>query len=297
MGGWAWGSLFHGGGWLEKMGFIDFAGSTVVHSVGGWAALAGAIVLGPRIGKYDSKGKPRAIPGHNLPLATIGVFILWLGWFGFNPGSTTAGNKTIAMIFVNTNLAAAAGAISALITIWIIGKKPDLAMALNGALAGLVAITAGCNNVSPSSAIAIGLIGGILVVWAVLFIDSIGVDDPVGAVSVHAVNGVWGTLAVAIFDMKGFSLGQLGVQALGCATAFVWTFSTAYLLFRVIKATIGLRVSAEEEMEGLDIGEHGESAYPDFAQVSGHGISGVPAPPRAPKVKSPSTAAEPHPVR
>ncbi len=298
MGGWAWGGLFHGGGWLEKMGFIDFAGSTVVHSVGGWAALAGAIVLGPRIGKYDSKGKPRAIPGHNLPLATIGVFILWLGWFGFNPGSTTAGNTSIAMIFVNTNLAAAAGCISALITIWIIGKKPDLAMALNGALAGLVAITAPCNNVTPTSAVIIGLIGGVLVVLAVLFIDRIGVDDPVGAVSVHAVNGVWGTLAAAIFDIKGFSIGQLGVQALGAATAFVWTFSNCYVLFRIVKATIGLRVSPEEEIEGLDVHEHGESAYPDFATVSGTGGGMGSFPPGNPKPRmSPGGAPQPQPVR
>ena len=275
MGGWAWGGLFHGGGWLEKLGFIDFAGSTVVHSVGGWAALAGAIVLGPRIGKYDAKGNPRAIPGHNLPLAALGVFILWLGWFGFNPGSTTAGTKDIAMIFVNTNLAAAAGCVSALITIWLVAKKPDLAMALNGALAGLVAITAPCNNVSPTSAVLIGLIGGSLVVWAVLLIDRIGVDDPVGAVSVHAVNGVWGTLAVAIFNIEGFTIQQLGVQALGCATAFVWTFSTAYVLFRILKATVGLRVTAEEEIEGLDLGEHGEAAYPDFATVTSHGGSSV----------------------
>ena len=275
MGGWAWGGLYHGGGWLEKLGFIDFAGSTVVHSVGGWAALAGAIVLGPRIGKYDSKGRPRAIPGHNLPLAALGVFILWLGWFGFNPGSTTAGNKDIAMIFVNTNLAAAAGVVSALITIWSIAKKPDLAMALNGGLAGLVAITAPCNNVTPASAVVIGLFAGVLVVASVLIIDRIGVDDPVGAVSVHAVNGVWGTLAAAIFNIEGFTLHQLGVQALGSATAFIWTFSTAYILFRIIKATMGLRVTAEEEIEGLDIGEHGEEAYPDFTTVSDHGVSSV----------------------
>ncbi len=275
MGGWAWGGLYHGGGWLEKLGFIDFAGSTVVHSVGGWAALAGAIVLGPRIGKYDSKGRPRAIPGHNLPLAALGVFILWLGWFGFNPGSTTAGNKDIAMIFVNTNLAAAAGVISALMAIWTIAKKPDLAMALNGGLAGLVAITAPCNNVTPANAVVIGLFAGVLVVCSVLIIDRIGVDDPVGAVSVHAVNGVWGTLAAAIFNIEGFTLHQLGVQALGCATAFVWTFSTAYVLFRIIKATMGLRVTAEEEIEGLDIGEHGEEAYPDFTTVSDHGVSSI----------------------
>ncbi len=275
VGSWAWGGLYHGGGWLEKLGFIDFAGSTVVHSVGGWSALAGAIALGPRIGKYDSKGRPRAIPGHNLPLAAIGVFILWLGWFGFNPGSTTAGNKDIAMIFVNTNLAAAAGCVSALITIWTIAKKPDLSMALNGALAGLVAITAPCNNVAPGSAVIIGAIGGILVVWSVLLIDRIGIDDPVGAVSVHAVNGVWGTLAAAIFEIKGFSIHQLGVQALGCAATFIWTFSTVYILFRVLKATVGLRVTPEEEIEGLDVGEHGESAYPDFTTVSGHGTTDI----------------------
>ncbi len=275
MGGWAWGGLYHGGGWLEKLGFIDFAGSTVVHSVGGWAALAGAIVLGPRIGKYDSQGRPRAIPGHNLPLASLGVFILWLGWFGFNPGSTTAGSKDIAMIFVNTNLAAAAGVVSALAAIWTIARKPDLAMALNGGLAGLVAITAPCNNVTPASAVVIGLFAGILVVGSVLIIDRSGVDDPVGAISVHGVNGVWGTLAAAIFHMEGFTLHQLGVQALGCATAFVWTFATAYVMFRIIKATIGLRVTAEEEMEGLDIGEHGEEAYPEFTTASDHGVGSV----------------------
>ncbi len=275
VGSWAWGGLYHGGGWLEKLGFIDFAGSTVVHSVGGWAALAGAIVLGPRIGKYDSKGRPRAIPGHNLPLAAVGVFILWLGWFGFNPGSTTVGNKDIALIFVNTNLAAAAGAISAMMTIWFMVKKPDLSMSLNGALAGLVAITSPCNNVTPLSSVFIGLIAGVLVVQAVFFFDRIGVDDPVGAVSVHAVNGVWGTLSAAIFNVKGFSLAQLGVQALGCAATFAWTFTTCYILFRVIKATIGLRVSEEEELEGLDINEHGQTAYPDFALVSSHGGFGA----------------------
>ncbi len=300
VGSWAWGGLYQGGGWLEKMGFIDFAGSTVVHSVGGWAALAGAIVLGPRIGKYDSKGRPRAIPGHNLPLAAVGVFILWLGWFGFNPGSTTAGTKDIAMIFVNTNLAAAAGAVAAMTTIWLIAKKPDLSMSLNGALAGLVAITAPCNNVAPVSAVMIGLIGGVLVVVSVLFIDRIGVDDPVGAVSVHAVNGVWGTLAAAIFNIKGFTLGQLGVQALGCAATFVWTFGTAFILFNVIKATIGLRVSPDEEIEGLDFNEHGLNAYPDFAMVSSHGgfgasSGGTGAPRPAAKVYSP--AAEPEPAR
>jgi len=267
-GGWAWGSLFNGNGWLEQLGFIDFAGSTVVHSVGGWAALAGTLVLGPRLGKYDAKGRPRAIPGHNLPLAGLGVFILWIGWFGFNAGSTTAGVKDIAWIFANTNLAAAAGVVGALVAIWSITKKPDLTMSLNGALAGLVGITAPCNNVSPTSAVAIGFVAGILVVLSVLFFDRIRVDDPVGAISVHGVCGVWGTLAAAIFNIEGFTAGQLGVQALGAAAAFLWTFPAAYLTFRVIHATIGLRVSEEEEMNGLDLGEHGESAYPDFDVVS-----------------------------
>ncbi len=275
-GGWAWGGLFHGKGWLENLGFIDFAGSTVVHSVGGWAALAGAIVIGPRLGKYDAQGRPRAIPGHNLPLATLGVFILWIGWFGFNPGSTTAGIKDIAWIFVNTNLAAAAGVVGSLITIWSIAKKPDLAMSLNGALAGLVGITAPCNNVSPTSAVIIGFLAGILVVFSVLAMDRIGVDDPVGAISVHGVCGVWGTLSAAIFHIEGFSWTQLGVQALGAAAAFLWTFPLAYLTFTIIKATVGLRVSAEEEIEGLDVGEHGESAYPDFVQVAGMpGAAGI----------------------
>ena len=199
-GGWAWGGLFHGGGWLEKLGFIDFAGSTVVHSVGGWAALAGAIVLGPRIGKFTKDGKVKPILGHNLPLAALGVFILWLGWFGFNPGSTTAASKDIAMIFVNTNLAAAAGAVLAMFTSWMRIGKPDIGMSLNGALAGLVAITAGCANVTPLSAVIIGAVAGIIVVLAVFFFDKIKVDDPVGAISVHGVNGAWGTLASRSFQ-------------------------------------------------------------------------------------------------
>ncbi|MBC7358413.1 MAG: ammonium transporter [Desulfacinum sp.] len=288
-GSWAWGSLFNGSGWLEKLGFIDFAGSTVVHSVGGWAALAGTLVLGPRIGKYDAQGRPRAIPGHNLPLAALGVFILWIGWFGFNPGSTTAGIKDIAWIFVNTNLAAAAGVVGALVTIWSIAKKPDLTMTLNGALAGLVGITAPCNNVSPASAVMIGLVAGVLVVLSVLFFDRIRVDDPVGAISVHGVCGVWGTLAAAIFNIEGFTLGQLGVQALGAAAAFLWTFPTAYLTFRIIHATVGLRVSPEEEMDGLDLGEHGESAYPDFALVAGVPAGAVPKGPAGGKAYAPAS--------
>jgi len=263
-GSWAWGSLYHGAGWLEGLGFIDFAGSTVVHSVGGWAALAGAIVLGPRIGKYGPDGKPRAIPGHSMTLAALGVFILWFGWFGFNPGSTTAAIPDIARIAVDTNLSAAAGAVAAMFVSWSIFKKADVGMTLNGALAGLVGITAGCANVTPLSSVIIGAIAGGLVVFSVLFIDRIGIDDPVGAISVHGVCGAWGTLAVGIFNEAGFTMHGLGVQALGVATCFVWTFVLAFILFHILKRTIGLRVTAEEEKEGLDFGEHGGNAYPDF---------------------------------
>ncbi len=263
-GSWAWGSLFNGKGWLENLGFIDFAGSTVVHSVGGWAALAGAMVLGPRIGKYVN-GKPRAIPGHNITLGALGVFILWFGWYGFNPGSTTAGTTDIAMIAVNTTLAAAAGATGAMITSWIMFRKPDATMTLNGVLAGLVGITAGCANVLPGSSILIGLIAGVVVVMSVVFIDQVlKVDDPVGAVSVHGVCGAWGTLAAGLFNAEGVTLKIVAVQALGIIACFLWVFPTAYILFRVINATVGLRVSKEEELEGLDLGEHSIEAYPDF---------------------------------
>jgi len=263
-GSWAWGGLFNGGGWLENLGFIDFAGSTVVHSVGGWAALAGAIVLGPRLGKYGKDGSIRPILGHNMPLAALGVFILWLGWFGFNPGSTTAANKDIAMIFVNTNMAAATGAVFAMFTSWIKFGKPEVGMSLNGALAGLVAITSPCASVSPRSSIVIGAVAGILVVLSVLFFEKVKVDDPVGAISVHGVNGAWGTLAAGIFNMGGTSASIIGVQVLGIVTCFIWTFSTAFILFKVVNKTIGLRAGPQEEAEGLDLGEHGGSAYPDF---------------------------------
>ncbi|TKB25266.1 ammonium transporter [Desulfopila sp. IMCC35006] len=267
-GHWAWGNLFHGDGWLGKLGFIDFAGSTVVHSIGGWAALAGAIVIGPRIGKFAKDGRVKAIPGHNIPLAALGVFILWLGWFGFNPGSTTAGTKDIAMIFVNTNLAAAAGSVFAMITAWLIFKKPEVGMTLNGALAGLVAITAGCNNVSPTSSIIIGAIAGVVVVLSVLFFDRVHVDDPVGAISVHGVCGAWGTLAAGLFNIGGATSQIIGVQLLGIVAAFMWSFGTCFVLFTLIKKTIGLRVSEEEEMEGLDITEHGGHAYNDFQMLN-----------------------------
>lgn len=271
-GHWIW-----GGGWLADCGMWDFAGSTVVHSVGGWIGLTGAIMLGSRIGKYGPDKKPRAIPGHNLPIASLGVFILWFGWFGFNSGSTMAASLDIAHIAVTTNLAAAAGAIAAMLTAWAIFKKPDLSMTLNGALAGLVAITAPCAFVSPSSAILIGFIGGVVVVLSVLLLDKLRIDDPVGAVSVHGVCGAWGTLAVGLFAQDVFvpgttgnglffggGLGLLGAQLLGVAAVFAWCMVTGFILFALIKAVIGLRVSREEELRGLDIGEHGNEAYSGF---------------------------------
>jgi ammonium transporter, Amt family len=274
-GSWAWNGLwadYNGGtsGWLEGLGFLDFAGSTVVHSLGGWLALAGAIVLGPRLGKYGPDGSPRALPGHSLPLAALGVFILWLGWFGFNPGSTTTGDGSVGYIAVTTNLAAAAGAVAAMCTAWAVLGKPDGSMSLNGALAGLVSITAPCDAVSPMAAVLIGGIGGVLVVLSVLFIDRVlKVDDPVGAVSVHGVCGAWGTLSAGLFNLDsglfyGGGFAQLGVQAIGVAAAFTWAFGAGLALFLAIKYTLGLRVSAEEELRGLDIGEHGMEAYAGF---------------------------------
>jgi Amt family ammonium transporter len=267
-GSWAWGSLLNGSGWLEGLGFIDFAGSTVVHSVGGWCALAGAIVLGPRIGKYGPKGEVRAIPGHNIPMAALGVFILWLGWFGFNPGSTTTGDSSIAMIFVTTNLAAAAAAITAMFTSWIMFKKPDVGMSLNGALAGLVGITAGCANVSPTSSVIIGAIAGVLVVISVVVIDRMHIDDPVGAISVHGVCGAWGTLAAGLFNMEGVTAKIIGVQLTGIGAAFAWAFGVSFVLFKIIDIAIGMRVSEEDEMIGLDISEHSAHAYNDFQTLN-----------------------------
>jgi Amt family ammonium transporter len=275
-GSWAWGNLLltDNQSWLAVMGFHDFAGSTVVHSIGGWLALAGALTLGPRYGKYSAEGKPNAILGHSMPLATLGVFILWFGWFGFNPGSTTAGNGMIGYIAVTTNLAGAAGALLALITSWLVIRKPDISMTLNGALAGLVAITAPCDGVSPMGAIAIGSVAGVLVVLSVLFFDYVAkVDDPVGAVSVHAVNGLWGTLSFGLFSTSsglfyGHGFKQLGIQLLGAGTAFVWAFGLGLILFWILKKTIGLRVSAQEELKGLDIEEHGNEAYAGFQVFS-----------------------------
>lgn len=260
-GSWCWNGLVGGtgAGWLEGMGFLDFAGSTVVHSIGGWAALAGAIVLGARKGKFKD-GKPQPIPGHNIPMAGLGVFILWLGWFGFNAGSTTAVGADMAYIAVTTNLSAAAGAVGAMIVSWILFKKPDTSFALNGALAGLVAITAGCDIMSPSMAALTGLIGGVLVVFSCLAIEKAGIDDPVGAVSVHGVCGAWGTLAIGIFSSAAGG-GQFVTQLIGVGAAFAWAFPVSFAIFYIIKVTIGLRATEEEEVMGLDVSEHGMAAY------------------------------------
>ncbi|WP_342609809.1 ammonium transporter [Vibrio tritonius] len=267
-GSWAWGSLYHGGGWLEDLGFIDFAGSTVVHSMGGWLALAGAIVVGPRIGKYTKDGKVRPLPGHNIPLAALGVFLLWFGWYGFNPGSTTTGDTSIASIAVTTTLAAAAGSVAAMLFTLMKYGKSDVGMTLNGALAGLVGITAGCANVTPLSAVIIGAVAGVLVVLSVLFLDRLKIDDPVGAVSAHGVCGAWGTLAAGIFDQAGFSWATIGVQVTGIVACFIWAFGTGLILFKCIDLTIGMRVTKEEEMTGLDFSEHGANSYPDFQTIS-----------------------------
>jgi Amt family ammonium transporter len=256
VGSWKW-----GGGWLDQLGFYDFAGSTLVHSVGGWGSLAGVLLLGPRIGKYVGD-EVRALPGSNMPLATIGVFMLWLGWFGFNGGSVLSADPLLtSFVLVTTCLAASAGVVGAYITSSIVQKKPDLSMALNGALAGLVGITAGADVVSIMSAVIIGLVAGVLVVLAVITIDTkLKLDDPVGAISVHLVCGIWGTLAVGIFSADHSIVAQLtGIVSYG-----VVTFSAALIIFGVIKAVMGIRVSEEEELKGLDIGEHGMEAYPGF---------------------------------
>ncbi len=272
-GHWIWGA-----GWLQKLGMLDFAGSTVVHSVGGWAAMAGIMVLGPRFGKYGNNGKITPIPGHNLSIATMGTFVLWFGWFGFNPGSTMAADfNAISHIAVTTNTAAATATLSATIASWVILGKPDLGMTLNGCLAGLVAITAGCAYVSISNSLIIGLISGLLVVLSGIGFDRLKLDDPVGALSVHLLNGIFGTLAVGLFaqdKIGGISspnglfygggvklfLAQLaGVLAVGA-----YVFIISYVIWLVLKITLGIRVSLQEEIQGLDIGEHGNYAYPEF---------------------------------
>lgn len=275
-GHWIW-----GGGWLADRGFWDFAGSTVVHSVGGWAALMGAAFLGPRLGKYQDK-QVVAMPGHNMSIATLGCLILWLGWFGFNPGSVMAADPgAIAHIALTTNMAAAGGGIAATITAWLYLGKPDLSMIINGILAGLVGITASCAYVGVASSLVIGFIAGILVVFSVTFFDQLGIDDPVGATSVHLVCGIWGTLAVGLWSVgpgvftwytlgpekglfSGGGFGQFGVQLLGVVSVAGFTVLLSSIFWLALKATLGIRVSKEEELEGLDIGEHGMEAYSGF---------------------------------
>jgi Amt family ammonium transporter len=257
---WKWGN-----GWLNTMAtpFYDFAGSSLVHSVGGWGALAGVMILGPRLGRYRD-GKAMPMPGHSLPLATIGVFLLWLGWFGFNGGSVLSADPAlVSLTLVTTCIAAAAGAVGAMVTSWVTQKKPDLSMVLNGILAGLVGITAGADQMNMNSSIIIGLSSGIIVVLAVGMFDKLKLDDPVGALSVHLVCGIWGTLCVGLFGAKA-GMAQFTSQLIGVAAIGAFSFVFAYVLFQIIKAVMGLRVSPEEETEGLDLAEHGNEAYPEF---------------------------------
>ncbi len=266
-GSWKWGK-----GFLDQMGFYDFAGSTLVHSVGGWAALVGAWMLGARIGKYGKDGSVNPIPGSNMPMAVTGVFLLWLGWFGFNGGSVLSANPELtSLVLVTTSLAAAAGAVGSVIAYSFLSNKPDLSMTLNGVLAGLVGITAGADVISPLNAIVVGLVAGGLVVGSVIMFDKIKIDDPVGATSVHLVCGVWGTLAVGIFSTNpdhSFVTQLIGVGVYGA-----FTVVAAFILFSITKALMGLRVDPEEETEGLDFGEHGMHAY-DFGGGTRHGVSG-----------------------
>ncbi|MDC3121517.1 ammonium transporter [Prochlorococcus sp. AH-716-J21] len=273
-GSWKW-----NGGWLDSLGFVDFAGSSIVHSVGAWAGLVGAMLLGPRIGKY-SDGKPQAMPGHNMAIATLGALVLWIGWYGFNPGSQLAMDQWVPYVAVTTTLAAAAGAIGATIVSTLTSGKPDLTMIINGILAGLVSITAGCGDMTLAGAWFAGLVGGIIVVFSVAALDAAEIDDPVGAFSVHGVCGVWGTIVIGLWgtavqgDGAGMGLFNGGgitlllVQALGAAAYAIWTLVTCWIAWSVIGGLFGgIRVSEEEETQGLDIGEHGMEAYPDFASA------------------------------
>ena len=256
------GHWYWDGGWLADVGFNDFAGSTIVHSVGGWAALVGAAFIGPRTGKYREDGGSNAIPGHNMSIATLGCLILWIGWFGFNPGSELAATANVPYIAITTNLSAAAGAVTATATSWIRDNKPDISMIINGILGGLVGITAGCASVNYISAIIIGAIAGVLVVFSVSFFDKIKIDDPVGAISVHLVCGAWGTLAVGIFDGDT----GIGAQIIGIVAIGAFTVIYSAIVWGILKAALGIRVSPEEEVQGLDIGEHGMEAYSGFVK-------------------------------
>jgi Amt family ammonium transporter len=264
-GSWQW-----GGGWLAERGFHDFAGSTLVHGVGGWGALAGVLILGPRIGKFVN-GQSRPFFGHSMPLATIGVFLLWFGWFGFNGGSVLSADPgAVSLVLVTTSLAASAGAIGAMVASWVFIRKPDLSMVLNGILGGLVGITAGADQMNATEAMVIGAIAGVIVVGAVIALDRLRLDDPVGAIAVHLVCGVWGTLAVGLFGTRA-GLDQLVTQGIGIVSIGAFAFSGASLLFLTLRATVGIRVSAREELSGLDIEEHGYLAYPYFQEADALG--------------------------
>ena len=301
VGHWIW-----GGGWLADLGFLDFAGDTAVHSLGGWAALAGAVILGPRIGKYDKDGKAQAIPGHSMSLAVIGLFVLWLGWFGFNPGSTMSfqNPEDVVHILMTTNTAAIAAVLTSTAASWLVMGKPDLGMTINGCLAGLVGITGGCAYVSVGSSLVIGAAAGVLVVFAVLFFDRVHVDDPVGATSVHLCCGVFGTVCIGLFAQEGVTslsarsglffgggTGLLVTQLIGVAAVGAFVLVASGLVWLILKYTVGIRVSAQEELSGLDIGEHGNIAYPDFSpaadSLTAPGAPSGPAPalsaPAAPK--------------
>ena len=253
---WVW-----GGGWLAELGFVDFAGSGVVHMLGGVAALAGVIVIGSRIGKYSDDGKPKAIPGHSVTLGALGVFILWFGWYGFNAGSTLAAvGQDIAYPAVTTTLAACAGAVGAMITSWLVVGKPDVGFTLNGVLAGLVGITAGTASISFGLSVLTGLVAGVIMVFSVILLERVGIDDPVGAISVHGTAGLWGVLAVGLFTAEASIVTQL----VGAGAIIAWAFVTSFIVFKVIDLTVGMRVTPEEEREGLDRSEHGGEAYPEF---------------------------------
>lgn len=271
-GSWVWGGFFGGKGWLAELGFIDFAGSTVVHSVGAWCALAGILVVGPRLGRFDPvTGKGRLIPGHNLTIVALGGFILWLGWFGFNAGSTLQGDASLGKIALNTHLAACAGAAGIFLCQALLGRPVLLTLTINGSLGGLVAITAGCATMSMGHAIVTGLIAGVIVMLGTLMLEMLQLDDAVGAIPVHGFAGVWGTLAAGWFlQSDPYNQHNLWVQALGCVVAFLWAFPLALLMYWVLEKTLGLRASNLQQQRGLDFTEHHELGYPEFDHVRLH---------------------------
>lgn len=271
-GGWAWNDH----GWLKQMGFIDFAGSTVVHSVGGWCALAAIILLGPRLGRFGANGEVRDLPGHNLGYVTIGGFLLWFGWFGFNGGSTLTAGTNLGHILLNTHMAGAAGAVGALLISYLMRKPALMTNAVNGSIAGLVAITAGCASMALPYAVLTGAVGGVLSVLGVMLLERMRLDDVVGAVAVHGLCGAWGTLAAGLFLIGNmYNPHQVLVQLIGIGAAFLWVFVTAFVMYWLISKTTGLRVSAMHEQRGLDITEHGEVGYPEFSHATAYSAENI----------------------